>query len=202
MKHLIVDLIDYILHIKSERILIYSYFIRVRVILILNVIEKLKNEHICIINYDRLLKIINKEVEQKCDETSYIIVFDPGNEFELPIKYNLVTSAAKINGKFDEIIKIDKVLSNLYKAENKSGNIFLFKIANNHIVEEQLKPVYEEILDLLKEFGGEASLTDIVNIISKKHNMSRDSVRDELVFLKNLGLIDIKNKKVIITRLL
>lgn len=202
MKHLIVDLIDYILHIKSERILIYSYFIRVRVILILNVIEKLKNEHICIINYDRLLKIINKEVEQKCDETSYIIVFDPENEFELPIKYNLVTSAAKINGKFDEIIKIDKVLSNLYKAENKSGNIFLFKIANNHIVEEQLKPVYEEILDLLKEFGGEASLTDIVNIISKKHNMSRDSVRDELVFLKNLGLIDIKNKKVIITRLL
>jgi hypothetical protein len=202
MKHLIVDLIDYILYIKSERILIYSYFIRVRVILILNVIEKLKNEHICIINYDRLLKIINKEVEQKCDETSYIIVFDPENEFELPIKYNLVTSATKINGKFDEIIKIDKVLSNLYKAENKSGNIFLFKITNDRIIEEQLKPIYEEILDLLKEFGGEASLTDIVNIISKRHNMSRDSVRDELVFLKNLGLIDIKNKKVIITRLL
>ncbi|MDT7861009.1 MAG: hypothetical protein RRA45_02150 [Saccharolobus sp.] len=196
------DLIDYILYIKSERILIYSYFIRVRVILILNVIEKLKNEHICIINYDRLLKIINKEVEQKCDETSYIIVFDPENEFELPIKYNLVTSATKINGKFDEIIKIDKVLSNLYKAENKSGNIFLFKITNDRIIEEQLKPIYEEILDLLKEFGGEASLTDIVNIISKRHNMSRDSVRDELVFLKNLGLIDIKNKKVIITRLL
>jgi hypothetical protein len=202
MKHLIVDLIDYILYIKSKRILIYSYFIRVRVILILNVIEKLKNEHICIINYDRLLKIINKEVEQKCDETSYIIVFDPENEFELPIKYNLVTSATKINGKFDEIIKIDKVLSNLYKAENKSGNIFLFKITNDRIIEEQLKPIYEEILDLLKEFGGEASLTDIVNIISKRHNMSRDSVRDELVFLKNLGLIDIKNKKVIITRLL
>jgi|GEM_PF-719576 hypothetical protein len=202
MKHLIVDLIDYILYIKSERILIYSYFIRVRVILILNVIEKLKNEHICIINYDRLLKIINKEVEQKCDETSYIIVFDPENEFELPIKYNLVTSATKINGKFDEIIKIDKVLSNLYKAENKSGNIFLFKITNDRIIEEQLKPIYEEILDLLKEFGGEASLTDIVNIISKRHNMSRDSVRDELVFLKNLGLIDIKNKKVIITRLI
>jgi len=148
------------------------------------------------------LKIINKEVEQKCDETSYIIVFDPENEFELPIKYNLVTSATKINGKFDEIIKIDKVLSNLYKAENKSGNIFLFKITNDRIIEEQLKPIYEEILDLLKEFGGEASLTDIVNIISKRHNMSRDSVRDELVFLKNLGLIDIKNKKVIITRLL
>ncbi|BDB97369.1 hypothetical protein SACC_03860 [Saccharolobus caldissimus] len=202
MKHLIVDLIDYILYIKSERILIYSYFIRVRVILILNIIEKLKNEHICIINYDRLLKIINKEVEQKCDETSYIIVFDPENEFELPIKYNLVTSATKINGKFDEIIKIDKVLSNLYKAENKSGNIFLFKITNDRIIEEQLKPIYEEILDLLKEFGGEASLSDIVNIISKRHNMSRDSVRDELVFLKNLGLIDIKNKKVIITRLL
>ncbi|WP_229571372.1 hypothetical protein [Saccharolobus caldissimus] len=196
------DLIDYILYIKSERILIYSYFIRVRVILILNIIEKLKNEHICIINYDRLLKIINKEVEQKCDETSYIIVFDPENEFELPIKYNLVTSATKINGKFDEIIKIDKVLSNLYKAENKSGNIFLFKITNDRIIEEQLKPIYEEILDLLKEFGGEASLSDIVNIISKRHNMSRDSVRDELVFLKNLGLIDIKNKKVIITRLL
>jgi len=148
------------------------------------------------------LKIINKEVEQKCDETSYIIVFDPENEFELPIKYNLVTSATKINGKFDEIIKIDKVLSNLYKAENKSGNIFLFKITNDRIIEEQLKPIYEEILDLLKEFGGEASLTDIVNIISKRHNMSRDSVRDELVFLKNLGLIDIKNKKVIITRLI
>ncbi|MEM1599252.1 MAG: hypothetical protein QXW51_00295, partial [Sulfolobaceae archaeon] len=139
---------------------------------------------------------------QKCDDRSYVIAFEVENKKELPIRYNLVTSITRLSSEFAEILEINKLSSNLYKAQNKSGQVFLFKIVDDQIVEESLRPIQENILELLKEFNGESDLSDLVSIISKKYNISRDAVRYEIAFLKDLGLIDVKNKKVILTQLL
>lgn len=102
----------------------------------------------------------------------------------------------------DEIVKIEKISQSMYKAKNKAGNMFLFKIVNDNIVEESLKPLQETIVSLLKEYGGEVDMSDVVNIISKKYGLSKDATRQELLFLKQLGILDIKNKKVFLTQLL
>ncbi|MEM3203639.1 MAG: hypothetical protein QW232_05350 [Saccharolobus sp.] len=176
-----------------------------KIVLIYNLIKKLRENSIdvCIYNYEKFLKFSNgKEILQKCDDRSYVIAFEVENKKELPIRYNLVTSITRLSSEFIEILEINKLSSNLYKAQNKSGQVFLFKIVDDQIVEESLRPIQENILELLKEFNGESDLSNLVSIISKKYNISRDAVRYEIAFLKDLGLIDVKNKKVILTQLL
>jgi len=197
-----VNIVDYILSLRGNRILVVSYFINVKVNLIYNIIKKLNNSNICIINFEKLIKIVDFSIEQSCNESSYVIVFEPKGEDDLTMRYDLVISTFEIKAVFDEILKIEKISQSMYKAKNKAGDMFLFKIVNGNIVEESLKPLQETIVSLLKEYGGEVDMSDVVNIISKKYGLSKDATRQELLFLKQLGILDIKNKKVFLTQLL
>ncbi|WP_338600559.1 hypothetical protein V6M85_12195 [Sulfolobus tengchongensis] len=198
------NLVDYVVSLRNGNILIYSFYINVKIVLIYNIAQKLleSKTDICIVNYEKFLKFSERQIIQSCNDTSYVIVFEVEKTSELPPRYNLVTSSVKLNKDFNDIIRIDKISTNLYKALNSSGELFLFSVINGEVVEKTLKTVHEEIIQFLREFGGEVQINDVVSIISRKYNISRDNVRVELAFLKDLGLIEIRNGKIILTQLL
>ncbi|MBP1356965.1 MAG: hypothetical protein JZD40_00520 [Sulfolobus sp.] len=103
----------------------------------------------------------------------------------------LTTKALKIGIPMTEIQRVDQ---NLFKI-NLDGTIYLFKIINGKIVEEKIKGLSEEIIQLLTDYN-ELSIKEIVDIISNKTKSSREIVRKELYFLKELGLIEIDKGRV------
>nr|WP_237243949.1 hypothetical protein [Saccharolobus solfataricus] len=161
-----------------------------------------ENISVCIINYEKFLKLSIREIDQRCVEGSYVIVFEAEEASDLPIRYNLVTSFVKINKDFDDILRIDKISTNLYKAQNNAGDLFIFSVINGKVIDRKLRPIHEDIINFLREYGGEVEIRDLVNIISKKYETNRDNVRVELAFLKELGIIEVKDRKVILTQLL
>ncbi|QGA54658.1 hypothetical protein GFS03_08770 [Sulfolobus sp. E5-1-F] len=198
------NLLDYLVSLRTRKVLLHSYHINVKIALIYNIAQRLIKDRIsiCIINYDKFLKLSGIELEQQCNESSYVIVFEAEDPSNLPMRYNLVTSFVKINKYFDEILRIDKISTNLYKTQDNTGNIFIFSIINGEVIDRKLRPIHEAIINFLKEYGGEVEIRDLVNILSKKYETNRDNVRVELSFLKELGIIEVKDRKVILTQLL
>ncbi|WP_218258671.1 hypothetical protein [Saccharolobus shibatae] len=198
------NLIDYLISLRTGKVLLQSYHMNVKIALIYDIAQRLYKDRvsICIINYEKFLKLSGREIDQRCDEDSYVIVFEAEGPSDLPMRYNLVTSFVKINRYFDDILKIDKVSTNLYKAQNNAGDLFIFSVINGEIIERKLRPIHEDIINFLKEYGGEVEIKDLINIISKKYEISRDNVRVELALLKELGIIEVKDRKVILTQLL
>ncbi len=189
---------------RNRKILLQSYHINAKIVLIYNITQRLYKENIsvCIINYEKFLKLSIREIDQRCVEGSYVIVFEAEEASDLPIRYNLVTSFVKINKDFDDILRIDKISTNLYKAQNNAGDLFIFSVINGKVIDRKLRPIHEDIINFLREYGGEVEIRDLVNIISKKYETNRDNVRVELAFLKELGIIEVKDRKVILTQLL
>ncbi|MEM4746564.1 MAG: hypothetical protein QXF40_04340, partial [Metallosphaera sp.] len=63
---------------------------------------------------------------------------------------------------------------------------FSFKIGKDTIEEFEQG---EDLIKILKDLGGEATLRDLVNISSKKLNLPKEKVREEVSFLINTGKI-------------
>lgn len=184
----------------SKKRLIRSYYYLAKLILVINIAEYLssKGKDVCIFNIDKIkLEYYNFSLNfnLKCNERSENIIFEAEDESEVPINFLIVTSTKKLNLGIptSEIFKVDQ---NLYRI-NIDENILLFRIVNGKIVEEKIKNVDEEIVNLLREYG-ELTLKEIVDIVSRKTNNSRDSIRKEIYFLKDIGIIEIKEGKVLL----
>lgn len=182
----------------SKPRVIRSYYYYPKLVLVLNIAEYLysKGKDVCIFNFDKInwqYYPYRTNFIMKCNENSENIVFEADHESEIPLKLLLITttSALKIGIPMTEIQRVDQ---NLFKI-NLDGTIYLFRITNGKIVEEKIKGLSEEIIQLLTDYN-ELSIKEIVDIISNKTKSSREIVRKELYFLKELGLIEIDKGRV------
>ncbi|WP_369609990.1 hypothetical protein [Sulfurisphaera javensis] len=157
-----------------------------------------KGKDICIFNFDKIkweFYPYDINFTMKCNEKSENIVFEADDESEIPPNFLIVTSIKRLNLGIP-VIEIEKIDQNLYKM-NISDKIYLFRIIEGKIIEEKIKGLSEEIIQLLKEYG-ELSLKEIIDILSHKTRNSRDNIRKEIYFLKDLGIIQIKEGKVLL----
>ena len=182
----------------SKPRVIKSYYYYPKLILTINIAEYLysQGKDVCIFNFDKInWQYYPYQINfvMKCNENSENLVFEAEDEAEVPLKFLLVTSIKnlKLGLPISEIQRVDQ---NLYKI-NIDGQIRLFRIIEGKIVEEKIKGLADEILELLKEYK-ELSLKEIVDIVSNKAMSSRENVRKEVYFLKEIGVVEIKDGKV------
>ncbi|QIW24337.1 hypothetical protein EWF20_09370 [Sulfolobus sp. S-194] len=131
----------------------------------------------------------------KCTEKSENIIFEVEDESQIPNNFTLVTSIKKLNLGIP-VSEIQKLDQNLFKI-NIDNKIYLFRIIDGKIVREKIKGLSEEIINLLKEYN-ELSLKEVVEIIYHKTKSSRDNIRKEIYFLKDIGIVEIKNGRVLL----
>ena len=182
----------------SKPRVIKSYHYYPKLVLTLNIAEYLysQGKDVCIFNFDKInwqyypYKI---NFMMKCKENSENLIFEAEDETQVPLKFLLVTSIKnlKLGLPVSEIQRIDQ---NLYRI-NFDNEIRLFRIIEGKIVEEKIRGLSDEIIELLNEYR-ELSLKEIVNILSNKTRSSRENVRQEIYFLKEIGIVEIKNGKV------
>jgi len=182
----------------SKPRVIKSYYYYPKLILTIAIAEYLysQGKDVCIFNFDKInWQYYPYQINfvMRCNEDSENLVFEAEDETEVPLKFLIVTSIKnlKLGVPISEIQRVDQ---NLYKI-NIDGQIRLFRIIEGKIVEEKIKGLADEILELLKEYK-ELSLKEIVDIVSNKTRSSRESVRKEVYFLKEVGVIEIKDGKV------
>jgi hypothetical protein len=177
--------------------IIISYYYSANLTISINVASLLSKQgkDICIVNYDKIrwnLYPYDMDFSPNCSPQSEIIVFEAESESEIPKNFRLVTTFKNL--KIDGIkVKINKVDTNLYKALFNDEEYF-FKIINGKIEDYEIDNVDKEILNIISNLGSPCNLTDVINISSKKLNMSRDKIREELQFLTQLGKIKIQHK--------
>lgn len=90
---------------------------------------------------------------------------------------------------------MEKIGYNEYKAMIKD-DVIPFKIISGEIKEVELASDYTELLNIIKDFGGECEIRDLVNIASKRLSIPREEVKEKLLFLKEINKIDIEGKKI------
>ncbi|MCG2909990.1 MAG: hypothetical protein L7G92_05395 [Stygiolobus sp.] len=185
-------IIDEIL--KKPR-LVQSYYYSINLLITIKSAERLyeQGSKVCIQGFDKIkweFYPFEIKFKQECESGAELIVFEAEKESEVPIKFRLVTSYRPLKLGVD-IIKIEKIQLNLYRT-SIDGNLFMFRIFNGEIKEENLSSEDNEILSLVREYG-EIPLKDLINIISGKTSSSKDHIRKELFFLKEVGLIEIEN---------
>ena len=179
---------------------IRSYYYYPKLTLTLNIAEYLysQGKDVCIFNFDKInwqfypYKI---NFVMKCNENSENLVFEAEDEIQVPLKFLIVTSIKnlKLGLPVSEIQRIDQ---NLYRI-NFDNQIRLFRIVDGKIIEEKVKGLSDEIIELLNEYK-ELSLKEVVDIISNKTKSSRENVRKEIYFLKEIGVVEIQNGKVLL----
>jgi len=180
--------------------LIKSYYYYPKLVLVINIAEYLysKGRDVCIFNFDKIkweYYPYNLNFHMKCNERSENIIFEAEDESEIPNNFSLVTSIKKLNLGIPQS-EIQKLDQNLFKI-NIDNKIYLFRIIEGKIVEEKIKGLSEEFINILREYN-ELSLKEIVDILYHKTNSSRDNIRKEIYFLKDIGVIEIKNGKVLL----
>ncbi|EWG08032.1 MAG: hypothetical protein ASUL_00220 [Candidatus Aramenus sulfurataquae] len=196
-KSFVSDTVVFLEALLGKRVFVHSYYYSVNLVIALNFAEMLsKNgKKVCIFNYGKIKwEFFPYQLELKldCSPGSEVIVFEAESEKEVPENFALVTSYRnlKVNG---EKVNVEKVDANLFKA-TVEGETYLFKIVEGRIVDYEMGDLQRNLLELIKELGSPCSLTDVVNIASRRFNASRDKVREELQFLVNVGKIKVKNK--------
>jgi len=182
----------------SKPRVIKSYYYYPKLILTLNIAEYLysRGKDVCIFNFDKInwqYYPYQTNFIMKCNENSENLIFEVEDESQIPLKFLIVTSIKnlKLGLPVSEIQRMDQ---NLYRI-NLDNQIYLFRIVDGKILEEKVKGLSEEIIQLLNEYK-ELSLKEVVDIISNKTKSSRENVRKEVYFLKEIGVVDIQNGKV------
>lgn len=184
----------------DKRSLIISYYYSINLTLLLNfasLLYKKKGSHICIINYGKIKwEFYPYEINfpVKCDENASVLVFEAESEKEVPEKFNLVTSYKNL--KINAVkVKVEKIDASTYKAI-LDDYVEMFKINQGKIEEVKLDNTLTELIKIISELGSETELKDVVNIASKRLELTKDEVREKLLFLQELNKIEIKDKKV------
>lgn len=182
----------------SKPRVIKSYYYYPKLVLILNIAEYLYNQgkDVCIFNFDKInWQYYPYQINfvMRCNEDSENLIFEAEDETQVPLKFLIVTSVKNLKLGFP-ISEIQRIDQNLYKI-NIDNEIYLFRIINGKIIEEEVRGLSDEIIELLNEYK-ELSLKEIVDIISNKTRSSRENVRREVYFLKEIGVLEIKNGKV------
>lgn len=166
----------------------YYYSVNLRLTLTLAKLLKDRGEEVCILNEHKIKwNLAPFTVEFNCSESSVNLVFEAESELEVPKNYLFVTSSRKLNlpgAKTFHIKKISEVAFLAYSEEAR----FSFKIGKDTIEEFEQG---EDLIKILKDLGGEATLRDLVNISSKKLNLPKEKVREEVSFLINTGKISV-----------
>ncbi len=181
----------------GKRTFVHSYYYSVNLAIALNFAEMLsKNgKKVCIFNYGKIkweFFPYELNLNLDCSPGSEVIVFEAESEKEVPEDFALVTSYKSLKIRATRV-DVEKVDVNLFKA-TIDGDSYLFKLVEGRLVDYEVSELQKGILDLIRELGSPCSLTDVVNIASRRFNASRDKVREELQFLVNLGKIRVKNK--------
>lgn len=184
----------------DKHTLVVSYYYTANLTLLLNfasILHRKKGTYICIANYGKIkweLYPYELDFPIKCDDNASLLVFEAESEREVPEKFVLVTSYKnlKINA---TKVRIEKINSRIYKAIFEDY-IEAFKINNGRIEEVKLDDALTEILRIISELGEEVELKDVVNIVSKKLELTKEEVREKLLFLQELNKIEIKDKKI------
>ncbi|WP_168065387.1 hypothetical protein [Sulfolobus sp. S-194] len=180
--------------------LIKSYYYYPKLVLVINIAQYLYNKghDVCIFNFDKIkweYYPYDLNFHMKCTEKSENIIFEVEDESQIPNNFTLVTSIKKLNLGIP-VSEIQKLDQNLFKI-NIDNKIYLFRIIDGKIVREKIKGLSEEIINLLKEYN-ELSLKEVVEIIYHKTKSSRDNIRKEIYFLKDIGIVEIKNGRVLL----
>ncbi|PVU75621.1 hypothetical protein DDW13_04740 [Acidianus hospitalis] len=184
----------------DKKSLVISYYYSVNLTLLMNFASlyyRKTGKSICIGNFGKIKwEFYPKDVDFpiKCDENSAFLVFEAENENELPEKFIFATSYKNL--KVNAIkVRVEKFEYNTYKAIIED-EIIPFKIVKGEINEIKLANDYTELLNIIKELGGECEMRDLVNIASKRLNIPRDEVKEKILFLKEIDKIDIEGKKI------
>ncbi|AWR99774.1 hypothetical protein [Metallosphaera hakonensis] len=180
----------------SRRHLVLSYFYTVNLTLVLSLARLLESrgEEVCIIHDERIRwNLAPFTVNLKCSPNSVNLVFEAESELEVPKDFLLVTSNRNLKLHDATTLRLSKVKEGIFMALGE-GAKFTFRISANGV--EDYEERKSDVIKILEELGGEATLQDIVNISSKRLNLSREMVREELGFLARTGKIVIKKNVV------
>ncbi|BCU71357.1 hypothetical protein [Stygiolobus caldivivus] len=183
--------------------LIRSYYYSVNLVIIINAAQRIysQGKKPCIINFDKIkweFYPYDINFKQICEEESENLVFEAEKVSEIPIRFRLITSVKNFNLGC-EVNTIEKIGNNLYKLRLTDDTI-IFHVKDGKLIERVLNPLEEEILRLLNENNGRMSMKEVVDITSYKLGISKESVRNELAFLRSLGKIEIDKGTVLLIR--
>lgn len=187
----------------DKKSLVISYYYSVNLILLMNFASlyyRKTGKNVCIGNFGKIKwELYPKDVDFPiiCDENSALLVFEAESESELPEKFIFATSYKNL--KVNAVkVRVEKFDQNTYRAIIED-EIIPFKITKGEINEVRLTDEHNELLNIIKELGGECEMKDLVNIASKRLNIPRDEVRERLLFLKEIDKIEIDGKKIRLT---
>ena len=180
----------------SEPTLVRTYYNSVSIALILSAWEELakRGKKVCIVNFEKVpwQYITNKpKAELSCEEGAEILVYNAERAQEVPLKFRLVTSVKRVieDARYGVV---EKVEGNLFRLQ-LGGEIYLFRVVNERVVEEGIPKVGKSVVEVLEEYGGSLPMKDVVLIVSGKTRASREEVRQAIALLKNAGLVEVED---------
>ncbi|QKQ99532.1 hypothetical protein GWK48_03205 [Metallosphaera tengchongensis] len=179
----------------SGKHLIVSYYYSVNLSITFSIARELtrRGEKVCILNQEKIKwNLVPFSVDLTCDQGSVNMVFEADSENQVPPNYLLVTSIRELKLPDSRKFKVTKVDANSFLAIGE-GTRFLFRL--NHGVIEDVQE-RDDVIQILRELGGEATLQDLVNISSRKLRRSKEEIREELSHLVKIGRVEIKKSRV------
>ncbi len=171
----------------SGKHLLVSYYYTASLTVTLSLARLLtqRGEEVCIVNEDRVKwNIAPFSVELRCTPKSVNLVFEAMSEAEVPPNYLLVTSTRHLRLPGARELKVSRINDGIFMAVGE-GSKFLFKVTNTGV--EDVNYEKSSVLSVLEDFGGTALLGELVEAASRKLNMPKEQVREEIAFLIRIG---------------
>ncbi|MEM0173952.1 MAG: hypothetical protein QXV69_01560 [Sulfolobaceae archaeon] len=175
--------------IDLDNVLLVSYYKNFNIKFALEVARALEHvgEKICIKTSLR----IPLNIQSICEEDAKKILIEVESESDLE-KYFKFATSYKILKNVKYIIKANKVRQNIFKVQIEN-NYFLVRVTENEIIDEDFGDLEKIILNTIKDWDNNITMKDIMNIITYKIGISKNEIKNALLFLKSLGIIEIKN---------